>query len=264
MNNSQEHAAQGGPEQPPVRFATEAQTNGNTSLGFGFNVGSVISRTFGVLMQNPGVFFGLSFAVMIPPAIIEALLPADSGLSIAVKLLEIILSFIVQGAIAYAVYQVMSNKVARIGDAVTRGTARLLPLIFTSLLASLGMVAGMMLFIVPGIIIICMWFVAIPACVVEKIGPVESLQRSAYLTKGCRLQIFALVLLTFVLVAILVGALTFLIFSITDNNVAATLIAAVIGVVPQAFAFVIYAIVYFDLRVLKEGVSLGSLTGVFD
>lgn len=264
MNNSQEHAAQGGPEQPPVRSATEAQTSRNTSLGTGINVGSVISRTFETLMKNPVVFFGLSLIVVIPPAIVGALIPEESGLAVAIKLFEIILGFVVQGAIAYAVYQVMSNKAVSIGDAVTRGTARFVPLVFTSLLATLGMALGMVLLIVPGAILMCMWFVAMPACVVEKTGPVESLQRSAFLTRGCRMQIFGLLFLIVVLVAILMGVLTFLLVSITGNYVVAGLITAILGTVPQAFCSVIYAIVYFDLRVLKEGVSLGSLTSVFD
>lgn len=264
MDTSQENAVQNGPEQPAAKPVTEAKTSQNTSLGAGINIGGVISRTFETLMKNPVVFFGLSFAVMIPPAILGALVPEGSALSLFVKILELLLGCIVQGAIAYTVYQAMSGRTVGIGDAVGRGTATLVPLILTSILMTLGMMLGIMLLVVPGIILMCMWFVAIPTCVVEKTGPVESLQRSAFLTKGCRMQIFGLVLLTFVLIAVLVGAVSFLIASITGSYVAAVLVAAIIGVVPQAFASVLYAIVYYDLRVLKEGISLDSLTRVFD
>ena len=264
MDNSQESAAQGGPEQSRPKFAMKAMTSQNTSLGSGINIGGVISRTFETLMKNPVVFFGISFAVMVPPAILGALAPAGGALNVIVKIIEMILGCIAQGAIAYAVYQAMSGKIVGMGDALGRGTATIVPLVLTSILMTLGMMLGMLLLIVPGFILICMWFVAIPACVVEKTGPVESLQRSAFLTKGCRLQIFALVLLTFVLIAILVGAISFLIASITGSYVAAALVAAIIGIVPQAFASVLYAIVYYDLRALKEGISLDNLTSVFD
>ncbi|CAK7072496.1 MAG: hypothetical protein DELT_01945 [Desulfovibrio sp.] len=262
MDTSQENAAQSGQqpmEQPGVQPGAQS-----AAPKAGLDIGSVISRSFATLMKNPIVFFGLSFAVMIPPALLGAIMPHDGAASAFVKLLEMILGCIVQGAIAYTVYQVMQNKIVGVGEAIGRGTATLVPLILTSILATLGIALGAMLLIVPGIILMCIWFVAIPACVVERTGPVDSLKRSAFLTKGYRWQIFALVLITIVLLMVLVGAVSFLIAAITGSYLLATVIAAIVGVVPQAFSSVLYAIVYYDLRVLKEGISLSSLTSVFD
>ncbi len=47
----------------------------------------------------------------------------------------------------------------------------------------------MLALLVPGFILLIMWFVAIPVCVVEQRGSWASMQRSAELTKGHRWKI---------------------------------------------------------------------------
>lgn len=239
-------------------------TSRNTSLGTGLNIGGVISRTFATLFKNPLVFFGLAFIIAVPSTVLNMLVPESGPLPLLVNILEMILGFIVQGAITYAVYQVMKGNAVGIGGAVKRGTAVLLPLVLTSILITLGMGVGLALFVIPGLILMCMWLVAIPACVVERTGPIESLQRSAFLTKGFRWQVFALVILTFVLVLGLIGIVGYIVTAVTGYFVVGALAAGIIGIVPQAFAAVLYAIVYYDLRVIKEGASLDSIAGAFD
>jgi len=50
----------------------------------------------------------------------------------------------------------------------------------------------------PGLIVFTMWFVATPACVVERLGPFRSMGRSRQLTKGHRWKIFGTIVLIFV------------------------------------------------------------------
>lgn len=264
MENSHNSVIRGGPENPSGSPAQQPERpRGSLPAGGTLNIGGIIGRTFETLMKNPTVFFGLVFSVMIPPVVLGALIPPESPFSFIINFVEVVLAFIVQGSIAYAVYQVMRGGAVNIADAVSRGTAALLPLVLTSFLATLGMTAGLMLFIIPGLVLMCVWFVAIPACVVEKTGPIASLRRSSFLTRGFRWRIFALVLLTSILILALVSAATLLLLSLTGNHVIAMLVGGVIGMVPQAFASVLYAIVYYDLRVIKEGVSLENLTSAF-
>ena len=70
---------------------------------------------------------------------------------------------------------------------------------------SLLMMIGLLL-VIPALILYVMWFVAIPVCVVEQLGPFRSLGRSRQLTKGHRWKILGL-LLVILIPALIVGAI---------------------------------------------------------
>ena len=239
-------------------------TRMNTMAAPQFNVGSVLSRTVSTLMKNPAVFFGLALAAAIPSAIMEIMLPPSQGTSVIMSMIDLMLNLAVQGAMAYAVYQVLRGGTASIGEAVSRGTAQVGVLLLSALLMGLGISIGMVLLIVPGVILYCVWVVTIPACVVEKLGPVASMKRSAELTKGHRMPIFGL-LLVLTLIGFAIAALFGIVFApLLNNPIAIILIVSAVLVIPQAFSNVMITIIYYDLRTMKEGVSLDKLANVFD
>lgn len=237
---------------------------GNAFSAPQLTVGSVLGRTWAALFKNPVVFFGLAAAAVLPPALLEALMPQSVGWSSFMRLLAMVLGLVIQGAVAYAVYQALRDENAvSVGDAISHGLTRLPTLFLAALLVGLLVMVGLVLLIIPGIIVGCILAVTIQACVVEQLGPVESLKRSAELTKGYRLTIFFLVLivtLAVVAVVFLVAFIAALLFGAT----LAGLLGAVIAVVPQAFSLVMSAIIYADLRAVKEGVTIDTLADVFD
>lgn len=122
------------------------------------------------------------------------------------------------------------------------------------------MMLGFLLFVVPGVIIGCMLYVAIPACVIEKLGVTASMSRSVALTKGYRWQIFGLFLLVVVISAL--GAFVFTL--IGGAGLVGQLLAFGWQVVSTAFGAVLSAVIYHDLRMAKEGIDLDTLASVFD
>src|SRR5207302_7500833 len=95
-----------------------------------------------------------------------------------------------QAVILHAAFQDMRGRAVNLGESLSVGLRRFLPIIGASILLSLGAAVGMLLLIVPGLILLTMWYVAIPACVVEELGPARSLGRSSELTRGNRWKIF--------------------------------------------------------------------------
>ena len=236
----------------------------NTVAAPPFSVGSVLNRTFTTLKKNPGVFLGLTVVMAVPSAIVGFTLPPSPNNTLAVRFVEIILSLIVQGATAYAVYQALTGGAASFTEAVSRGMSRIGVLFAAAILMSLGVVLGLALLIIPGIILYCLWSVTIPVCAVEKLGPLKAMKRSGELTKGYRLRIFGLILIMFG-IALAVGFLAGLVIILVLNNlVAAIVIRSIMFIIPQAFSNVMISIIYYDLRVAKEGVSLNKLVNVFD
>lgn len=239
-----------------------------------FRIGRVLSHSFAVFSRNILGFTTVAAIVMIPTLLLgffAGLYSEDAGappstdqliLIGATIIVSFVLSPISWAIIIHASYQDMRGKPARLGDAVGQAFGRVLPLIGVGLLYSIGITLGAMLLLIPGIILMVMWFVSVPACVVEKTGAVRSLGRSRELTKGYRWKLFAL-------------GLVLVVISVAGNFVPqlGALVAGPLGMLGltlitqaaiQAFFGVVIAIAYHDLRVAKEGVDIERIASVFD
>ena len=89
---------------------------------------------------------------------------------------------------------VMSLQGERVGvvKALGRGIARFLPTLGVALLVLLCNFGGLVMLVIPGLMAWCTLYVTVPASVIEKPGLFGALKRSAELTKGHRMELFAL------------------------------------------------------------------------
>lgn len=233
-----------------------------------FRVGAVMNKTSAILGRQTGKFVLLAFVPMIPILLLtftalSSNTPAASGIAfgaILTGLLTFVLQTLAQATSLYGAFQEMRQQPFTIGDSLRVGLARTIPVIGVGILVGLATMLGFLLLIVPGVIIGCMLYVAIPACVIEKLGVTESMSRSVALTKGYRWQIFGLFLL--VVVISVLGAFVFTM--IGGTGLVGQLLSFGWQVVSTAFAAVLSAVIYHDLRVAKEGVGLDTLASVFD
>ena len=249
-----------------------------------FSVGAVLSRSFSAFFKHPLVFVGLSFLALLPGLALTALMRNAGILERLTQFISFVLGLAIQGAIAYGVYEVLRGSAARFGECLSRGMARVIPLAFASLsfsiffvlimsfvgMALIAVIGGIGIIIIPALILttsvlFCKWSVFIPACVVERLGPIKSLRRSSILTKGCRSKIAGLYLLCFVIIFTVVFVLGF----ITEMaGIAGAWISSLIqqlaNAFPLAFTQVMTAVMYYELRNVKEGVTVESLANVFD
>jgi len=169
---------------------------------------------------------------------------------------------IAQAMILYIAFQYLRGQPASLSDAAQKGLGRFFPLLGAVILFGLGVWVGLLLFIVPGFMLMARWFVAVPACVVEKLGPVASLTRSAALTKGYRWKIFGMFLLIW-LASLIVGGLIGLLVGVLGPFM--TLLANFVWTAIWAAYFnSVWVMIYHDLRVAKEGVDVGQIAAVFD
>jgi hypothetical protein len=176
--------------------------------------------------------------------------------------LLMVLSTLSYAIILHATFQDMRRRPVRLAESLNVGLSRFLPLIGLGFVGGFLIVLGSILVIVPGLILYTMWFVGVPACVVERLGPWTSLRRSRELTKGYRWKLFALALLLLVanlgssLIASVLGALAGPIAGLGGQLIWSGIWAA--------FSAIAIAVTYYDLRVIKEGVDIEQITAVFD
>ena len=121
-----------------------------------------------------------------------------------------------------------------------------------------------------GAIINCIWFVASPAAVAERLGPIAALSRSAVLTKGRRWGIFGLTFVVGLLMVLLMLAYIIPMVQHPDlEDPAGQFKQAAIVIVLLAALFntltgIVAAVSYALLRQDKDGVTHEELARVFE
>ena len=120
------------------------------------------------------------------------------------------------------------------------------------------------LFIVPGVIVFLMLFVATPVCVVERLGPFRSMERSAQLTQGHRWKILGMLLLMLLPAVVVIGVFE-TIEELAGAGVVVTAVCELMwnAIVGAGYTFLVIA-TYHDLRVVKEGIDTEQIAAVFE
>lgn len=237
-------------------------------------VGEALARGFGVWFKNLPAFTVLA-ALVYSPVIIYTAITLGGELSeetltrwgLVTTAVQIPLGLIVTGAVLFGTVEQLRGRHVGIGESVGVGLKRLLPVLGVGLLGALCVLGGTLLLIIPGIIVTCMLYVAVPAAVVERPGIGGALRRSRELTADNRLAIFGILLV--------MGALNWVVSKVFESvllgdeasvgDVKAFLWVTVgVSLLFAALSAVVNGVVYHDLRQAKEGVATEDLARVFE
>lgn len=243
------------------------------------DIGRVLNNTFGVIMRNPLIFLGLSFLIVaLPQAVIQlatgaaaagndpnAMMEMFSSPSMIATaaggwLLLMILSVLLQATFIIATVKDLNGQQVSLGECIGLAVGKLLPLIGLGLLMTLGIMLGIILLIIPGLILALMWIVASPVMMAEDKGIIDSLKRSAELTKGSKRWI-VLLFVVYIILSMILGML--MIPFAFAGATAIMVVGLVINTLTGAIQGTGIAAVYVDLRIVKEGGNTDALADVF-
>jgi len=166
-----------------------------------FDVGRVINRTFGAIKNNFVSFFLASLIIMGIPIFLIGLMPIFMGsggilggdeaymtgiltMTLLTFIVAMIGGVILQGALIFGAVADFNGRKVSFRECMSVALRYFFPLLGLGILASLGMMLGFLLFIIPGVLIALGWVIATPALIVEKRSITDSLSRSWELTKG--------------------------------------------------------------------------------
>jgi hypothetical protein len=231
-----------------------------------FRIGRVCSRTWALLSRNFPIYFAVAAFAALPSVLLDSV-RADKGAAVALSLLGFlgILLFnpLGQAIILHTAFRDMSGHRVSLSESLRAALGRWLPLIGLTICTGLAIGVGFLLLVVPGFILLAMWYVAIPACVVERLGVSASMARSSALTKGYRWQVFGmLALIAFaagVIAAVVKGVLG---LTGSDGLVMAGSLAW--SALAGAFGAVFVVVAYCELRAVKEGIDTRQIAAVFE
>jgi len=241
-----------------------------------FNIGRVLVESCQVLLRNFVPFMVITIVIAIPSFIIGQLSIADpadpkqvfSASGLIGWLVGLLTTALTQSALTYGTLQDLRGQRAGLAECVSRGLAATPKVAIAALLWSILVGLASLLLFIPGVILIVMFWVYVPAIVVENAGITESLGRSRALTRGHRWSIFGL----FALVFIVIFGLEYLVLTkVGVEGLAAAVhsgwllwAASAISVLVTAYVSVMTSVGYYYLRAEKEGVFIDDIARVFD
>jgi hypothetical protein len=228
-----------------------------------FRIGGVLNRTWSVLSRN-----FLTFVLVTAIADLPDVLFSSAGHGRVMTVIAIFVSGVMgrlsQAVVLYRAFQEMRGERVSIFRSFQVGWRRFLPNLGLAICAGLLTMLATALLVIPGVIVFLMLFVATPACVVERLGPFDSMERSAQLTRGHRWKILGMLLLmlipSFVVVLVFEG-----IAEIADGGVILSAACELMwnAIVDAGYAMLVIT-TYHDLRVAKEGVDTAQIAAVFE
>lgn len=246
-------------------------------------VGEIISTAFEIYRRNAAQLLTIVAIIVVPLSILNFLLvdvvfapKITKTLSVTgdtIRVVDRSFWLFLVGALIAAAMGVIINAIleaallrgavqASIGDTVDVPTSyrwglrRFGSILFLSILVGLSIAVGFILLVIPGLFLLVMLSVAVPALVVEDVRGTAAMKRSWELVKGNFWHAAGVIVVAF-LITIVVGA----IFSaISGDNRILSLIFDTLGrIIVAPFSAVVTVLLYLDLRARREALTAARL-----
>lgn len=216
------------------------------------DIGGVFDRTTEIYKQCFSTVWIVALILMVPAAIIVAILGNDGLLGLVGSLVNLAASAWLIGSIVRIVEDVEVDGTVdlAVGEVLGSVWPRLIALILLEIVIAILVAFGLILLIVPGVILALMWIVAIPSMVVEGLGVFDSMGRSSQLTKGNRMRILAvglIVLAIYLGIAIIGGLL------VAAVPIVGAIALVALAVILYPYVSIITSVLFFRLRDLHAG-----------
>lgn len=241
------------------------------------DVGGLLDRVFKMYLGNFAQMVGTLAIVYVPYVAVtmfwQRVLMREGSLGgMALGLLAFfVLTFVFMplgtGATTYAVSERYLGRRISIGQSYSRASGRLWTIVGSGILVGLVVTLGFLLFCVPGILFMLSYAVVIPVVVLDGLGVTASMDRSKALAGGHRGRVFLVLLVLWLLYGILMAGSLFAFITFVGPMQPGQSPPLILEVVQNIIAllatplFTIAAVIlYYDLRVRKEGFDLEMLS----
>ncbi len=217
------------------------------------SIPGVLGEAWNLYTRNSARLIGVAaivfaFLSLVQAAIdtsgVQALLAVSAGVTILGALW-------LQGALVVVVDDLRDGRVdLTIGQVFRRVEPRLWTLLAVGIIAAVGVAGGLILFILPGLVLLTYWSLTVPAVVIETQGIVGAFRRSMRLVSGDALRVFAVILLT-VLLATIVAYMILILMSPLPEFFDVYVAGVVANAITMPFVALAWTLMFFDLRLNK-------------
>ena len=253
-----------------------------SASGERFDMGRVLTRTFSSILENwmvlggfaliggvaTAALTGASMSTMLQnfdPANPQAVLAIFATPPYWVALFGgiFVTAFVQSGLIAG-----LLSEHASFSDCASNAARNFLPLLCVTILWYLGVALGWIFLVIPGIMLITMWSVALPALVADNTGITGAFGRSRALTKGLRWPVFGTLLIFLIVISIVSFAAqgfssTGMLRLFQTNFAIGMGMALVSNTIGSLLITSFLVSLYKELRTTKEGTGQSGLAEIF-
>lgn len=242
--------------------------------------GVLLDRAFRLYTGNFALMLGIAAAAYVPFYLIMLVIEAsiggnlpsrDGGLStllfqVVFMILWASIAFpIASGATTFAISERYLGNDVTIGDAMRRGLSHFWPLSIAQITATVRVMFGFLLLIVPGILWMLSYSLIVPAILIEGQKALPSLRRSRDLVKGYRGKVFCILLIVNLLQVILTAGVELIagMFFSGEAGSGAILRSAMnnlLSIFLTPLGIIAAILLYYDMRIRKEGFDLEMLS----
>ncbi|HTR74493.1 MAG TPA: hypothetical protein VMH33_04450 [Solirubrobacterales bacterium] len=218
------------------------------------SVWQLLGATFSLYRRFPWLFLVLAAVVVVPYELISLISSQELVHGAARGAFEFFLLVadvalvlpLISALHVHAVDDVREGRVPTVGSAARRGVASLPVLSPTAVISYLGILAGFIALIVPGIFLMLRWAVVAQTATLDATGWRDALYGSDVLTKGRYRHVLAVTLVVFVITV----APGFLLFHAFGRHLTVILFLArtAVSVAVSSFGALAIGLLYFDLR----------------
>jgi hypothetical protein len=235
-----------------------------------FRLADVFGTTVAMYSRRFAPFIILTMIASIPNYVIlfategptEARNPASFVAGVGLALLIIVTQSLASAAVMYGVVQELRGLAFSITDSLQVALHRFLPMLGVAICTTVAIFLGAVVLLVPGIIMACMFYVSMPVCIAERTGVFASMSRSSFLTKGYRWQVFG----TLLLIAFAGAVLDSIARTVLEpaGEIGTLIGTQVPAAIVDSFDGALIGVLYYKLRVAKEGVDIDRIASAFD
>jgi hypothetical protein len=218
----------------------------------------LIDASFQFMRENFALLFTTTAVTYMPIALVEYLAardPADATRMLAARFVTWIFASMAQAATIEIVATRYVGEDITPAEALravgTRiGTALAITFAYGFLIG-----IGTVFFVAPGIYFATKYFASMAAAMVEGKRTTAAMERSAQLTMGSKRRVLNIFGLTFIIYIMLTVVLAGIAATFTSPPIAA-LISRLFMAITNPFLFTLVTLVYFDLRIRREGLDI--------
>ncbi|MBA3264083.1 MAG: hypothetical protein H0T69_16760 [Thermoleophilaceae bacterium] len=174
------------------------------------DTGRVFERIFTIYREQFTLLIPAALVLFLPVAILNGIVLTSGGVLAALlsAAIAVIATYWYQGMVVEAVRDILDGRRDHtVGSLFSSATPFIWPLFGAGVLAGIGVLIGFILLIVPGLFLLTIWAVIVPAIVIDRTGVMGSFGRSRELVRGSGWQVFGVIVVLFLLQLVIGGIL---------------------------------------------------------
>jgi hypothetical protein len=226
------------------------------------DVGGVIRKVWRIYVDQASVLMPAAAVVFVFTGVLTTvLIRAGSGLALISELIGLVATWLFTGMVVELVADVQDGRRDATPGQLLRAVAPVLgPLVVVAIVAGILILVGFIALIVPGLILLTIWSVAVPVVVIERPPGLGALGRSRELVRGSGWPVFGVIVVLYFLVAVATAVIDAL--GRSGGTGVGIVVAVVVGVLTAPLPALAQAVLYFELlRVRGEGAPPGPTPG---